>query len=34
VCIHVCPTDVLTFGHHQFVTLATAPPLRREGVRS
>ena len=29
VCIHVCPTDVLTFGHHQLVTLATAPPLRR-----
>ena len=30
VCIHVCPTDVLTFGHHQFVTLATAPPLQRQ----
>ncbi len=29
VCIHVCPTDVLTFGHHQLVTLPTAPPLRR-----
>ena len=28
ICIHVCPTDVLTFGHHQLVTLATAPPLR------
>jgi thioredoxin reductase/Pyruvate/2-oxoacid:ferredoxin oxidoreductase delta subunit len=30
ICIHVCPTDVLTFGHHQLVTLATAPPLRRQ----
>lgn len=29
VCIHVCPTDVLTFGHHQLVTLPTAPPLKR-----
>ncbi len=29
VCIHVCPTDVLTFGHHQLVTLPTAPALRR-----
>jgi thioredoxin reductase/ferredoxin len=29
ICIHVCPTDVLTFGHHQLVTLATAPPLKR-----
>ncbi len=28
ICIHVCPTDVLTFGHHQLVTLPTAPPLR------
>jgi len=28
VCIHVCPTDVLTFGHHQFVTLPTAPPSK------
>jgi thioredoxin reductase/Pyruvate/2-oxoacid:ferredoxin oxidoreductase delta subunit len=27
ICIHVCPTDVLTFGHHQLVTLPTAPPL-------
>lgn len=27
VCIHVCPTDVLTFGHHQLVTLPTTPPL-------
>jgi len=31
VCIHVCPTDVLTFGHHQLVTLPTAPPLRKAG---
>ena len=30
VCIHVCPTDVLTFGHHQLVTLSTAPPLPRQ----
>ena len=30
ICIHVCPTDVLTFGHHQFVTLPTAPPLNRQ----
>jgi thioredoxin reductase/Pyruvate/2-oxoacid:ferredoxin oxidoreductase delta subunit len=29
VCIHVCPTDVLTFGHHQLLTLPTAPPLKR-----
>ncbi|MGH9862090.1 MAG: 4Fe-4S dicluster-binding protein, partial [Candidatus Acidiferrales bacterium] len=26
ICIHVCPTDVLTFGNHQLVTLPTAPP--------
>jgi len=31
VCIHVCPTDVLTFGHHKLVTLPTAPPLRKAG---
>ena len=30
ICIHVCPTDVLTFGHHQFVTLPTTPPLNRQ----
>ncbi|MEE9236010.1 MAG: NAD(P)-binding domain-containing protein [Candidatus Acidoferrales bacterium] len=30
VCIHVCPTDVLTFGHHQLVTLATALPLKTQ----
>ncbi len=30
ICIHVCPTDVLTFGHHQLVTLPTAPPLKRQ----
>ncbi len=30
ICIHVCPTDVLNFGHHQFVTLSTAPPLNRQ----
>jgi NAD-dependent dihydropyrimidine dehydrogenase PreA subunit len=29
ICIHVCPTDVLTFGHHQLVTLPSAPPLKR-----
>ncbi len=29
ICIHVCPTDVLRFGHHQLVTLSTAPPLRQ-----
>ncbi len=29
ICIQVCPTDVLTFGHHQLVTLPAAPPLRR-----
>jgi len=29
ICIHVCPTDVLTFGHHQLVTLPTALPLQR-----
>jgi NAD-dependent dihydropyrimidine dehydrogenase PreA subunit len=28
ICIHVCPTDVLTFGHHKLVTLPTAPPRR------
>ncbi len=32
VCIHVCPTDVLTFGHHQLVTLPTAPPLKRSAT--
>lgn len=30
ICIHVCPTDVLTFGHHQLVTLPTTPPLNRQ----
>ncbi len=30
VCIHVCPTDVLTFGHHQLVTLPIAAPLNRQ----
>jgi len=28
ICIHVCPTDVLTFGVHQLVTLPTAPPRK------
>lgn len=28
ICIHVCPTDVLTFGHHRLVTLPTAPPVK------
>ncbi len=32
ICIHVCPTDVLTFGHHQLVTLPTAPPLKRNAT--
>ena len=29
ICIQVCPTDVLRFGHHQLVSLPTAPPLKR-----
>ena len=33
ICIHVCPTDVLTFGHHQLVTLPSAPPLKQPVVR-
>jgi len=32
ICIHVCPTDVLTFGHHQLVTLPSAPPLKRSAT--
>ncbi len=32
ICIHVCPTDVLTFGHHQLVTLPSAPPLKRQAT--